>query len=331
MKTGFQVIARGDGVSNCRIIRESMVEPGPGEVQVGLHWSAINYKDALCATGNPGVAKALPIVPGIDAAGVVLESNDSRYRPGDPVLVIEARFGTEIDGGFSTSVTVSGDWVFHLPENLDLKECMILGTAGFTAAQCVDELVDGKVGPDSGPVVVTGSTGGVGSMAVAILGKLGYQVTAVTGKQDRHSWLTGLGAARIAGREEVIDRSTRPLLSAHWAGAVDTVGGETLASILRSTRHGGCVTACGLVGGNELNLTVFPFILRGVRLQGIDSSHVLREKRERLWQKLSREWKIENLNSMCETVTLGELSPAIRKILDGKVVGRILVDLRDHG
>ncbi len=328
MKTSFQATGRGDGVSNCAIISAPIQPPESGEVQVELHWSAINYKDALCATGNPGVARNLPIIPGIDAAGVVAISNDDRFKPGDRVLIIHAKFGTEVDGAFSTSATVPGDWLMPLPKGLDLQESMILGTAGFTAAQCIEALIHSGVQPASGPIVVTGSTGGVGSMSVAILGALGFDVTAVSGKPDRYSWLRDLGAAETIGREAIIDKSSKPLLSAQWAGAVDTVGGETLASIIRSTKTGGCVTACGLVGGNDLSLTVFPFILRGVCLQGIDSANVEMGKRERIWKKLAGPWKIKNLQVMQETVSIKELSRAIRKILDGKVAGRILVDLR---
>lgn len=321
-----QAVEKGDGDSNLRFVEEELPPPGPGELQVAIRWSAINYKDALCATGNPGVARKLPIVPGIDAGGTVRVSGDPRFPAGSEVFLADARFGTEVNGGWATIVNVPADWAYHVPSGMSLRESVILGTAGFTAAQSLQEILDAGIAPESGPLVVTGATGGVGSFALAMLANLGYEVVAVSGKPERHEWLRSLGARETVSRESVLDSTNRPLLSARWAGAVDTVGGSTLASILRATRPGGCVTACGLVGGAELELTVFPFILRGVRLQGIDSAGVSRDRRETLWAKMAGEWSLSGLELFAQPVSLSAVGKAVRAVLAGGATGRTIVD-----
>jgi acrylyl-CoA reductase (NADPH) len=207
---------------------------------------------------------------------------------------------------------------------------MIYGTAGFTAAQCVSAIVDRRIPPERGPVVVTGATGGVGSIAVAILAKLGYEVEAVTGKREHHDWLRRFGAKRILSRDDVLDSTDRPLLSARWAAAVDTLGGQPLATILRSLDHRGCVAACGLVAGTEVNTTVYPFILRGIELAGIDSAKCPRPERLDMWQKLAGPWRIAQLNDIADEITLDELPDRVRKMLAGEIVGRTLVEPRAH-
>lgn len=296
-----------------------------GDVLLRVAYSSLNYKDALACQGHPGVVREFPHVPGIDCAGTVMESSAHEYRPGDEVLVTGYEFGAGRWGGFAAYVRVPAEWIVRLPAGLPLRDAMIYGTAGFTAAQCVTAIVERGIGPDSGPVVVTGATGGVGSLAVAILAMLGYEVAAVTGKADRHDWLRRLGAKQVLGRGDVLDTSDRPLLSARWAAAVDTVGGRPLATILRSMRHRGCVAACGLVAGPELPLSVYPFILRGVTLAGIDSANCPRPERLEMWQKLAGPWRVERLGELADEATLDELPERVEQILAGQIVGRTLV------
>lgn len=300
----------------------------PGEVLIRVAYSSLNYKDALAATGHPGVVRNFPHVPGIDAAGTVEHSGVAEFAAGDQVLVTGFDLGAANWGGYSEFVRVPAGWVVALPEGLSLRESMILGTAGFTAAQSVQALLHNEVGPDDGEVLVTGASGGVGSMAVAMLVKLGFQVVAATGKPEGVKLVEKLGATRVVGREELVDSSTRPLLTAKWAGVIDTVGGDVLTTAIRSTNIGGCVTACGMVAGNELSLSVFPFILRGITLAGIDSANCSIEKRPELWANMAGPWRPNDLEGMVsETVTLETLNPAIEKILNGQVAGRIVVDV----
>ena len=299
-----------------------------GEVLVRVAWSSLNYKDALGATGHPGVARRFPHVPGIDAAGIVEESASGNFKPGDRVLITGFDLGAPAWGGWSEYVRVPAGWVVPLPASLSLRESMIFGTAGFTAAQSIEQLIHNEIAPARGTVLVTGATGGVGSLAVAMLARLGYRVAAVTGKADAHAWLLEIGAAEVIGRDQVNDTGTRPLLTARWAGAVDTVGGNTLATVLRSTDRHGCVTACGLVGGTDLALTVHPFILRGVRLVGIDSATWAIERRPALWADMAGAWRPADLEKfVADTVALDGVAPHVSKILAGGVRGRVLVRL----
>lgn len=321
------VFKQGDAPPQ-REIRQMQLEPLPADrVRVEVKFSSLNYKDALCATGHPGVARTLPLVPGIDAAGTVIQSNDEAVPVGQQVMIIHARFGTQVNGGYSSIVDVPGEFIYRLPSGLTLRNAMILGTAGFTAAQCVDELIQHGVQANTGPVVVTGATGGVGIMAVKLLSKLGYQVVASTGKSDWHQRLLQLGASEVLDRSAVNDSSDTPLLKGQWAGAVDTVGGNTLATIIRMTKPHGCVTACGLVAGVDLPLTVYPFILRGITLQGIDSATISSQYRYQLWQKLATDWQLDGLDELATEVTLDELDPQIDAILNGAVAGRVIVNL----
>ncbi|QDU58104.1 YhdH/YhfP family quinone oxidoreductase [Aeoliella mucimassa] len=296
-----------------------------GEVVIEVQYSSMNYKDALAYNGHPGVARTLPHVPGIDCAGKVVESSDDRYAVGDIVLVTGYSLGAEAWGGWSQLVRVPADWVVPMPESLDPRRAMAIGTAGFTAAQSVAQIVYRDITPDDGPVVVTGATGGVGIWSVAILAKLGYQVTAVTGKSEQAALLKELGAAEIVGRDAVNDTSDRPLLKSQWAAAVDTVGGTPLTTILRSTKHRGCVTACGLVAGADLPLTVHPFILRGVTLAGIDSAKCPRPMRMEMWDKLSGDWQLDLPETLLTEIGLSEVDDRVQQIMSGKVLGRTLV------
>ena len=298
-----------------------------GEVLLKVEYSSLNYKDALSAIGNRGVTKNYPHTPGVDAAGVVEGSESVEFESGDRVIVHGYDLGMDTSGGFGQYIRVPADWVVDLPEGLDLKESMMYGTAGFTAAQSVLRIVEGGVGPEDGKILVTGATGGVGSMAVAILGKAGYSVTASTGKTEQGRFLADLGAEEVIGREDLTDPSGRLLLKGQWAGAVDTVGGEMLATAIKSTRQRGVVTTCGNVASHELNINVYPFILRGITLVGIDSASCPMKRRRLVWEKMSDEWKLDILERMCRTVSIEDLDPEIDVILKGGQVGRIVVDL----
>jgi acrylyl-CoA reductase (NADPH) len=318
-----------DAAGNVRrgIAQRAVADLPAGEVLVKVEYSSLNYKDALAAQAHPGVVRKLPHVPGIDAAGTVVESAASRFRPGDAVVITGNELGAGQWGGWAEYVRVPADWIVPLPEGLSLKESMVLGTAGFTAAQCVHAIVHNGVKPETGEILVTGATGGVGCIAVRLLAGLGYAVVAVTGKPHLETRLRQWGAARIIGREDAIDRSEKPLLSAYWAGAVDTVGGATLATIIRETKPYGVVSACGLVGGTDLDLTVHPFILRGVTLAGIGSALLPHEQRVEIWRKLSSEWKLDGLEELTTTIGLADAEPYVQRILKGAIVGRTVVKL----
>ena len=298
-----------------------------GEVLLNVKYSSLNYKDALSAVGNRGVTRNYPHTPGVDAAGIVEHSESGEFQSGDKVIVHGYDLGMDTSGGFGQYVRVPADWVVNLPAELDLKESMMYGTAGFTAAQSVLRIVEGGVRPEDGKILVTGATGGVGSMAVAVLAKAGYSVTASTGKTEQKQFLGGLGAEEIIGREDLTDPSGRLLLKGQWAGVVDTVGGEMLATAIKSTRQRGVVTTCGNVASHELNTNVYPFILRGVTLAGIDSASCPMERRRLVWEKISSEWKLDILERICRTISLERLDPEIDVILKGGQVGRVVVDL----
>ena len=309
-----------------REIKERSIDELPdGEVLIRVHYSSLNYKDALSATGNRGVTRKYPHTPGIDAAGVVEESCVEAFVPGDEVVVNGYDLGMNTSGGFSGYIRVPANWVLPLPSGLSLREAMIAGTAGVTAALSVAALQDGGVTPDRGPVLVTGATGGVGLISVMILSKLGYEVTAATGKWGQEEWLARFGAAKVIGREDVLEPARRALLQPTWAGAIDTVGGAFLDSVLRATQPRGVVTACGNVAGHTLETNVYPFILRGIRLQGIDSAECPLEIRRGIWAKLGSDWKPNQLNDIAEEYSLDELSDRIDVILRGAVRGRTVI------
>ena len=297
-----------------------------GDVVVDVKYSALNFKDSLAANGNPGVARKLPLIPGIDAVGEVLESSDARYSVGQQVLVGHADFGTSHHGAMAELVRVPGEWVYPLPDGFDLRTTVAWGTAGFTAAQSVEKIVAHGVKPDDGEVLVTGATGGVGIFAVKLLAKLGYQVVASTGKQERYDWLTQNGACEILTRQDLDDLSGKPMLKSRWSAAVDTVGGNTLSTVLRSTVPYGCVTACGLVAGHDLSITVYPFILRGITLCGISSALVPRESRIRLWSNIAQQWSMD-LDSIVNEISLNELPAAIDQISNGSIAGRTIIKM----
>lgn len=305
--------------------RRPVRELPPGEVKIRVGYSSLNYKDAMAASGHPGIAKKYPHVPGIDAAGIVEESESPLFHPGDEVLTTGHELGVERWGGWAEFVRVPAEWVVPRPAGLTLLETMILGTAGFTAAQCVAALVDHHVTRQKGAIAVTGATGGVGILALKILSKLRYKVIAVSGKEDQKEWLVGQGATATMARTTFIDQTDRPLLMARWAGGIDTVGGLMLSSLIRGTEHRGCVAACGVVGGAEVPITVYPFILRGVTLAGIDSAWCPDDRRLEIWRRLGDEWKPENLDSIANVIGLSDLPSAIHEILHGRSRGRTVI------
>jgi acrylyl-CoA reductase (NADPH) len=297
-----------------------------GELIIEVKYSSLNYKDALSASGNKGVTRKYPHTPGIDAAGVVVDCSNRSFAVGDQVIVMGYDLGMNTSGGFGQFISVPSAWAIKLPQGLSLKDSMSYGTAGLTAALCVIRLMASGLSKDSGEVLVTGATGGVGSVAVAILGKLGFNVVAATGKATEQAFLVGLGAKTIISREEANDTSGRPLQKPRWAGVVDTVGGNILATALKAAKYGGLVAACGNAMSPDLNVNVFPFILRGVSLLGVDSVEIPMRSRQMAWSKLAGEWKID-LAVLVTEVSLEELNPKIDEILKGGIRGRVLVDL----
>ncbi|MCK4510074.1 MAG: YhdH/YhfP family quinone oxidoreductase [Desulfuromonadales bacterium] len=296
-----------------------------GPLLIKVHYSSLNFKDALSATGNRGVTRNFPHTPGIDAAGEVIEDASGTFKPGDQVVVTGWDLGMNTSGGFGEYIRIPAEWAIALPAGLSLRDSMILGTAGFTAGLSVHALAE-RVAVDAGKILVTGATGGVGSVAVALLAKAGYQVVAVTGKADQVEFLKSLGASEVISRDAIMENADRPMMKERWAGAIDVVGGEMLAAVLKSTRYGGTVTCCGLVGSPELPVNVFPFILRGVSLLGIDSVQSPTEPRLAVWKMLANEWKI-NLEALVNEVALDELEDPIQAILKGESRGRVLVKL----
>lgn len=310
-----------------RSVIERDVEDLPeGDVLIDVQYSSLNYKDALSATGNPGVTRVFPHTPGIDAAGSVLASTDTRFAEGDAVVVIGFDLGMGTSGGFAERIRVPANWVVKLPEGLTARESMLIGTAGFTAAECVQKLEQAGMTPDSGPILVTGATGGVGSVAVKLLATLGYEVAAVTGKPEQHDWLRNLGASELLTREAAAEGAEKPLLAERWGGVVDTVGGDILFNGVKSLRYGCSLAACGLVAAPQFGASVLPFILRHVNLLGIDSVQLPLPQKTQIWSRLATDWKLD-LSELEETLSLHDLSAAIDRILAGQMVGRGLVDL----
>jgi acrylyl-CoA reductase (NADPH) len=322
------VITETEDKKYLREIKERSLGDLPaGEVLVRVKYSSLNYKDVLSAIGNKGVTKQYPHTPGIDAAGVVEESRSPDFKPGDEVIVTSYDLGMNTPGGFGQYIRVPAAWVVKRPEGLSLRESMIHGTAGFTAALSVYRLVGAGVTADQGKILVSGATGGVGSVAVAILAKEGYQVAAVSGRAETHDYLRKIGAAEIVSAEAATDQSGKPLLKTQWAGSIDTVGGPLLATTIKSVQYGGVVTCCGNVASPDLPLTVYPFILRGVSLIGIDSQNCPMPTRVQVWQNLAGKWKLPNLEELATETTLEGLNDQIERILKRQHQGRTIVKL----
>ena len=315
-----------DGRTEGRLVRATLDELSPGEVVIGAAYSSVNYKDALAATGAGRIVRRFPLIGGIDVSGTVVSSTDDRYREGDEVLVTGHDLGVAVDGGYSEYVRVPAAWIVPLPDGLTTFDAMAIGTAGFTAGLSVVQMERNGLTPANGPVIVTGATGGVGSLAVEILAGLGYEVTALTGKDSEHDYLRALGAAHIISRSE-LQMGTRPLETATWAGAVDPTGGEILAWLTRTMKTGGSIASSGLTAGTDLHTTVMPFILRGVNLLGIDSVTCSSDSRREVWRRLATDMRPTHLDTIVQQVPLSGLPDVFQTLLKGAVRGRFVVTI----
>jgi acrylyl-CoA reductase (NADPH) len=310
-----------------REIKSRLISDLPeGDLLIKVHYSSLNYKDALSASGNKGVTRNYPHTPGIDAVGTVVTSKSNKFKAQDKVIVTSYDLGMNTDGGFGQFISISENWAVKLPESLSMKEAMIIGTAGFTAGMSVLKLTE-TVKPADGEVIVSGATGGVGALSISILKKLGYKVAGITGKESGREYLKNLGVDTIIMRNDFESLTPKPLLKPVFAGGIDTVGGVILENIIKSTNPMGVITCCGNVASPKLNLTVFPFILRGISLIGIDSQNYPMSHREFLWNKLAKDWKPEKLEDTCTEIHLNELSEKIDLILNGQLKGRTIVNM----
>ena len=320
------VVKEKDGHFIRSIQQKEIRHPEDQEILIRVHYSSLNYKDALSATGNKGVTKTYPHTPGIDAAGEVIESCSDSFAPGDMVIATGYDLGMNTPGGWGEYIRIPAEWAVKLPEGLTPKEAMIIGTAGFTAGISISRFTE-LVKPDDGYVLVSGATGGVGSVALSILSKLSYQTIAISGKTGETDYLKSLGATDIIPVTDFRALEKKPILSAKYAGGIDTVGGVILENMIKSTRLMGAITTCGSVAGTELNISVFPFILRGITLIGISAQNYPAHLRPVLWQKLAGEWKSDKLLSIYNEITLNELNAAIDSILKGQLKGRTIINL----
>ena len=328
MKNNFQAVVVDNKDSNFSVETKQLglEDLSAGEVVIKVHYSGVNYKDGLASTPDGKIVRSYPHIPGIDLAGIVVSSEDSRFKEGDSVIATSYEIGVSHSGGYSEYARIPADWIVPLPAGLSLKEAMIIGTAGFTAALSVQRLQDNGLKPENGPVLVTGATGGVGSFGVAMLSKLGFEVVASSGKKEAADYLISIGASNVIGREEVYNGKIKALDKQVWAGAVDPVGGESLAAIISKIVYGGSVAVSGLTGGGAVPTSVFPFILRGVNLLGIDSVYCQMEIRQKLWGRIATDLKPEELSSFIyKEVSLQQLPEELPKILEGGITGRIIV------
>ncbi len=324
----YEVSETEDGKFVGKMVEKTLAELPEGEVVIDVQYSSINFKDALSASGNKGVTRSFPHVPGIDAAGIVKSSEDGRFSPGQQVIVTGYDLGMGTAGGFGQCIRVPSAWVAELPDGLSLRDSMAYGTAGLTAALCVDKLLSNGASPEKGKVLVTGATGGVGIIACALLAQLGFEVVASTGKALEAEKLTALGVKEVISRDSLSEENPRPLLKETYAAAVDVVGGITLLNVIKSLQHSGSVAACGLVGSTDLNATVLPFILRGVNLLGVDSVEIPLSKKQNIWDRLANEWSISSINALAEDIGFDQLASTLNRVLEGGAIGRYVLDLR---
>jgi len=311
-----------------RVVDRSLADLPEGDLLVDVHYSSLNYKDALSAHGNRDVTRNYPHVPGIDAAGVVLGDSSGKFQPGDKVLVCGYDLGMNTFGALSQKIRVSSGWASLCPEGLTLREAMIYGTAGFTAALCIEKLERMGASPDHGDVAVTGATGGVGCFAIAMLHKLGYDVAAFTGKLEASEFLAGLGAKQVIDRDTLNEISKRPMGKPQWAYGVDAVGGDFLFNLIKSIKPEGAVAACGLAASATFDANVFPFILRGVSLLGVDSVELPIEKKAQVWESLGGRFKLPNLETMAEEISLEQAPEYLTRLYNGHAIGRYVVNVK---
>lgn len=327
MKNPFKALVvreNTDGTFSRKIEDKTIEQLPAGEVVIKVLFAGLNYKDGLSASGHKGITRKYPHTPGIDASGIVESSEDNRFKKGDEVIVTSYDLGMNHDGAFAEYIRVPADWVVNKPASLSFEKSQQFGTAGFTAALALHKMIKGGQKPEMGKIVVTGATGGVGSMAIAILAHAGFEVIASTGKSEKE-YLTSLGATEIEDRAFINDESGRPLLRHKWAGAIDTVGGNTLATLLKACDRNGNVATCGLVASPDLSTTVYPFILNGINLLGVESAECPMELRTELWNKLGKEWNVNLPEDSATYISLEELNPYLDAILEGKTKGRIIV------
>ncbi|MFP6797011.1 MAG: YhdH/YhfP family quinone oxidoreductase [Pseudomonadales bacterium] len=328
MFRAFLVEKNEDGTFARSVVERELNDLPDGDLLIDVKFSSLNYKDALSAIGNPGVTRNYPHTPGIDAAGTILESAVANFTVGDEVVVIGFDLGMNTPGGFGERIRVPSGWAVPLPHGLSLEEAMTLGTAGFTAALSIHKLERAGMSPEGGPILVSGATGGVGSVAIKLLDQLGYEPHAVTGKADQHDFLRSIGAREILSREDLEAGGDRPLLKEVWGGVVDTVGGGMLFNAVKGLRYGQSAAVCGLVNSPNIPATVLPFILRHVNLLGVDSVELPLPEKTEIWDKLAHSWKLADLVELKKsTLGLNTVSDAIDTILDGEMVGRGVLDL----
>ncbi|AKX46580.1 quinone oxidoreductase [Thiopseudomonas alkaliphila] len=313
-----------------QIIERSVADLPEGELLIKVEYSCLNYKDALSASGNRGVTKHYPHTPGIDAAGTVVESSVADFQPGTEVIVTGYDLGMNTAGGLAGYIRVPAAWAIKRPVGLTAQQAMSYGTAGLTAGLCINKLLKAGLMPEQGTVLVTGATGGVGSIAVALLSKLGFKVAAVTGKAEQAEWLQSLGAEQVLSREQLAEGLNKPLLRPLWAGVVDTVGGDLLFNAIKALNYGASAACCGLTAGVNFDASVLPFILRGVNLLGVDSVELPLAEKQAVWDKLATEWSVPALEQLVTEISLEQVPAAISQILSGLHTGRMLVKLADH-
>ena len=300
-----------------------------GDVTLEVHYSSLNYKDALAVSGRGKIARSFPMVPGIDLAGTVVESNSNQFKIGDPVISTGWGVGESHWGGYAQIARLKSEWLSPLPDGFSLRDCMAIGTAGLTAMLCVMAIKEHGATTDGGPVLITGASGGVGSIATALLSQLGYQVTAVSGRSIKEPYLRQLGASEVISREDILTK--RPLDRERWQAAVDVAAGPLLASVLATMKYGGSVAACGLAGGHDLPASIFPFILRGVNLLGIDSVYAPQERRQQAWRGLAQQLPKSLLSGeMVNEIALADIQKAATDLLNGELQGRIVVNCREE-
>lgn len=326
MKEFKALLVEENGTFSKSVTTRSIDDLPEGDTLIHVKYSSLNYKDALSASGNKGVSRNFPHTPGIDAVGVIESTTSNTFKAGDEVIVTSYDLGMNTSGGFGEYIRVPADWVVKLPQGLSMKEAMMLGTAGLTAGMSVLRLTE-LVKPEAGKIIVSGATGGVGSMSVAILAKMGYEVAAITGKESEADFLKSIGATEVISRAAFEGMDNKPMLRTNYAGGIDTVGGVIMENMIKSTSHMGVVTCCGNVASPKFSLTVFPFILRGVSLIGIESQNYPMHYREQVWAKLADEWKPAQLEAMCEEVSLDGISEKIDLILKGQIKGRVVLKL----